>query len=182
MRPNPNPNQPELEMIFARYAGERSELIPILQDTQRYFGYLPDDAMQAIADFLSMPESQVYGVATFYEQFYFTRRGKNKIVVCYGTACHVKGATRLIESFERQLGIACGSTTEDYEYSLERVACVGCCSLAPVVLSNEEIYAHVTPDKVAEILGDRRDRRKGTGEVNQVEAGRGVEEEGSNDA
>ena len=148
----------KLEKIFAQYKGERSELIPILQDTQRYIGYLPDDAMQAIADFLTMPESQVYGVATFYKQFHFTRRGKNIIAVCYGTACHVKGATRLIESFERQLGIACGSTTEDYEYSLERVACVGCCCLAPVVVFNEEIYAHLTPDKVAVILEETRTR------------------------
>ncbi len=144
----------QLENVFSRYERTRSELVPILQDAQTSLGYLPLDALKAIARFLAMPESQVYGVATFYGQFYFSRRGKNDIKVCYGTACHVKGATRLIESFERKLGVTCGSTSDDYKYSLEEVACVGCCSLAPVAVINEEVHAHLTPDKVSKLIDE----------------------------
>ncbi|MBS4023831.1 MAG: NADH-quinone oxidoreductase subunit NuoE [Dethiobacter sp.] len=138
--------------VFARFKGKREELIPILQAVQNVRGYLPADSMKQIARFVSMPESQVYGVATFFAQFYFSRRGKHQVKVCYGTACHVKGATRVLEAFERELGIACGCTSEDYEYSLERVACVGSCALAPVVVVDEEAYGQVDPGKVANIV------------------------------
>jgi NADH-quinone oxidoreductase subunit E len=144
----------KLKDIFSSYEGTRSDLVPLLQDTQAMLGYLPIDSLKEISKFLSIPESQVYGVATFYGQFYFTRQGNNQIKVCYGTACHVKGATRLIESFEQQLGISCGSTSDDYEYSLERLACFGCCSLAPVAMVNEEIFARLTPDKVSHIIAE----------------------------
>jgi len=142
-----------LKNVFDRYQGATNELIPILQDTQETFGYLPEEAMKSIAQFISVPESHVYGVATFYEQFYFTRRGKHQIKVCYGTACHVKGATRVVETFERELGISHGETTEDYEYTLERVACVGACALAPVVVVGKKVYGDVAPGKVKKILG-----------------------------
>lgn len=142
-----------LKDIFAKYKGANNELIPILQATQETFGYLPEEAMKSIAQFIHVPESHVYGVATFYEQFYFTRRGKHQIKVCYGTACHVKGATRVIETFERELGISHGETTEDYEYTLERVACVGACALAPVVVVGKKVYGDVAPGKVRKILG-----------------------------
>ena len=142
-----------LKNVFDRYQGATNELIPILQDTQETFGYLPEEAMKGIAQFIRVPESHVYGVATFYEQFYFTRRGKHQIKVCYGTACHVKGATRVIETFERELGIHHGETTEDYEYTLERVACVGACALAPVVVVGKKVYGDVAPGKVKKILG-----------------------------
>ena len=142
-----------LKNVFDRYQGTTNELIPILQDTQETFGYLPEEAMKGIAQFIRVPESHVYGVATFYEQFYFTRRGKHQIKVCYGTACHVKGATRVIETFERELGICHGETTEDYEYTLERVACVGACALAPVVVVGKKVYGDVAPGKVKKILG-----------------------------
>ncbi|GFP35166.1 MAG: NADP-reducing hydrogenase subunit HndA [candidate division WS2 bacterium] len=154
-----------LEDVFSRYERTRSKLVPILQDTQASLGYLPIESLKAIARFLSIPESQVYGVATFYGQFYFSRRGRNEVKVCYGTACHVKGATRLIESFERQLGVSCGSTTDDYEYSLERVACVGCCSLAPVAVINEETHAHLTPDKVNDLIEETRKSKPVSGVV-----------------
>ena len=144
-----------LNDVFARFKGKREELIPILQAAQNIDGYLQSDAMKQIAKFVSMPESQVYGVATFYAQFYFTRRGKHQIKVCYGTACHVKGATRVLDAFERTIGIACGSTSEDYEYSLERVACVGSCALAPVVVVGEDVFGQVDPSQVNEILNNR---------------------------
>lgn len=148
----------DLKAIFSRYEGRRSDLVPILQDTQNLLGYLPVESLQEISSFLSVPVNQIYGVATFYSQFYFTRQGKNQIKVCYGTACHVKGATRLVESFEKQLGIKCGTTSEDYEYSLERLACFGCCSLAPVAMVNEEIFARLTPDKVSHIIAGKTGR------------------------
>ncbi|MCG8402961.1 MAG: NADH-quinone oxidoreductase subunit NuoE [Firmicutes bacterium] len=141
-----------IKEVFSKYKGETKELIPILQATQETFGYLPEEAMKGIAQFIGVPESHVYGVATFYEQFYFTRRGKHEIKVCYGTACHVKGATRVVETFERELGICHGETTEDYEYSLERVACVGACALAPVVVVGKKVYGNVAPGKVKGIL------------------------------
>ena len=151
----------DLSAIFSRYEGTRSDLIPILQDTQSLLGYLPVESLNEISNFLSVPVNQIYGVATFYSQFYFTRQGKNQIKVCYGTACHVKGAPRLIESFEQQLGIKCGTTSENYEHSLEKIACFGCCSLAPVAMINDEIFARLTPDKVSllvarKIRGDER--------------------------
>lgn len=150
--------EPDLRAIFSRYEGTRSDLVPILQDTQHLLGYLPVESLKEIASFLAIPVNQIYGVATFYSQFYFTRQGKNQIKVCYGTACHVKGATRLVESFEQQLGIKCGTTSEDYEYSLERLACFGCCSLAPVAMVNEEIFARLTPDKVSHIIAGKTGR------------------------
>lgn len=144
-----------LNDVFARFKGKREELIPILQAAQNIDGYLQADAMKKIAKFVSMSESQVYGVATFYAQFYFTRRGKHQVKVCYGTACHVKGATRVLDAFERTIGIACGCTSDDYEYSLERVACVGSCALAPVVVVDENVFGQVDPSQVVKILENR---------------------------
>jgi NADH:ubiquinone oxidoreductase subunit E len=122
-----------LSKILSPYKGKRNALIPILQEVQAELGYLPDEAMMAIAKTTGLPESQVYGVATFYAQFYFSRRGKNQTKVCTGTACHVKGAARVLDAFEREMGIACGTTSEDYEHSLDTVACVGSCAPAPGV-------------------------------------------------
>jgi NADH:ubiquinone oxidoreductase subunit E len=122
-----------LSKILSPYKGKRNALIPILQEVQAELGYLPDEAMMAIAKTTGLPESQVYGVATFYAQFYFSRRGKNQTKVCTGTACHVKGAARVLDAFEREMGIACGTTSEDYEHSLDTVACVGSGAHAPGV-------------------------------------------------
>ena len=138
--------------ILSQYKGERSELIPILQAAQHSLGYLPTEAMQEIAAFVSMADSQVYGVATFYSQFYFSRRGKHQTKVCSGTACHVRGAARVLDTFERELGIKCGMTSEDFEHSLEKVACVGSCALAPVVVIDEKVYGQVDSGKISGIL------------------------------
>lgn len=141
-----------LNDVFAGFKGKREELIPILQAAQNIDGYLQADAMKQIAKFVSMPESQVYGVATFFAQFYFSRRGKHKIKVCLGTACHVKGAGRLMEAFEREMGIKCGCITDDYSFSLERVNCVGACAIAPVVMVGEDVYGHLESKRVKEVL------------------------------
>ena len=144
--------QEELQKIFARYSGERSELIPILQEVQEKLGYLPREAMSATADFLGVPESTIYGVATFYAQFHLTRQGKRRIKICQGTACHVRGAPGLIQAVREELGIEPGETTEDFEFSVERVACFGSCALAPVVVLDDKVYAKMTPQRVRTLL------------------------------
>lgn len=141
-----------LSAILAPYEGRHDALIPILQKVQEELGYLPDEAMMVIAQITGLPESHVFGVATFYAQFYFSRRGKNQTKICTGTACHVKGAARVKDAFERELGIACGMTSEDYEHSLETVACVGSCALAPVVVVNADVHGQVQTGKIDKIL------------------------------
>ena len=142
----------QLEAVFAAYEGRRDELIPILQDVQAAFGYLSDEAMLEIARFTGVSESQVYAVATFYAQFRFTPIGRNHVMVCRGTACHVRGAPRILEEIERQLGIAEGETSEDLEYTLETVACIGACGLSPCIMTNKKVAAKLTPKKVAKLF------------------------------
>jgi NADH-quinone oxidoreductase subunit E len=139
-----------LETIFSSYQGREEELIPILQDVQAEFGYLPEEAMLEIAEFTRVPESRVYAVATFYAQFRFTPIGKTHIMVCRGTSCHVRGAPRILEEIEKRLGIKEGETTPDLEYSLETVACIGACGLSPCIMANRKVEAKMTPRKVAD--------------------------------
>lgn len=141
-----------IENILLKYDGIEMELIPILQDVQKEFGYLSEEAMQQVAHFLRTPESNVYGVATFYEQFRFSPVGKKTITVCRGTACHVRGAQELITSIENRLEIKEGETTEDGEYTLETAACIGCCALAPCAMVGDEVQANLTPKKVNSYL------------------------------
>ncbi len=141
-----------LSAVLSPYEGRKDALIPMLQKVQEELGYLPEEAMMAIAKFTGTPESHVYGVATFYAQFYFSRRGRNQTKICTGTACHVKGAARVKDAFERELGLACGMTSEDYEHSLETVACVGSCALAPVVVVNDHVHGQVQTGKIDKIL------------------------------
>lgn len=138
-----------LDTILANYEGEHFDLIPILQDVQHKFGYLPEPEMCQVAKFVGLPESRVYAVATFFEQFKFTPQGKNQITVCRGTACHVRGARQILEEYEEQLNIKEGETTEDQEFTLGTAACIGCCALAPCVMINDEVEAKLTPRKVA---------------------------------
>lgn len=139
-----------LDTILANYEGDSFDLIPILQDVQHKFGYLPEPEMRQVAKYVGLPESRVYAVATFYEQFRFTPMGKNQITVCRGTACHVRGAKKILEEYEGQLNIKEGETTEDLEYTLGTAACIGCCALAPCVMVNDEVEAKLTPNKVAQ--------------------------------
>ena len=141
-----------LENILAHYEGKDFELIPILQEVQHEFGYLPESEMGEVAKFVGLPKSRIYGVATFFEQFKFTPQGKNLITVCRGTACHVRGAKRILEEFEDKLNIKEGETTEDMEYTLGTAACIGCCALAPCVMINDDVEAKLTPKKVADLI------------------------------
>lgn len=143
----------ELPEILSHYSGASSELIPILQEAQERFGYLPEEVMQRVAKFLRLTDNMVYGVSTFYAQFSFTPTGRNKVTVCRGTACHVRGGARILREVEKRLGIKPGETTEDMEYSLETVACIGACALAPTMKINNETYGQMTTKKVAEVLG-----------------------------
>jgi NADH-quinone oxidoreductase subunit E len=138
--------------ILSSRKKERKNLIPLLQEVQTKLGYLPKNAMRAIADFLEMPKIDVWGVATFYNQFRFIPLGKYHTMVCMGTACHLAGGRLVLEALERELGIKVGGTTEDGSFSLERVACIGCCMLAPVMVVKDKIYPRMTPFKVEEAL------------------------------
>lgn len=143
----------KVEEILTNFNGEEKEIIPILQSVQEELGYLSEEAMLAVAKFVSVPESKIYATATFYAQFRFEPVGRNHVAVCKGTACHVRGADRIEEALERQLGIKEGETSEDLEYTLEGVACIGCCALAPAItVNNEEVHGQLTPKKVAEIF------------------------------
>ncbi|MGA7276416.1 MAG: NADH-quinone oxidoreductase subunit NuoE [Desulfocapsaceae bacterium] len=144
-----------LSAVLSPYKGRKDALIPILQQVQEEIGYLPDEAMLEIARTTGLPESRVYAVASFYAQFRFTPRGKHTIMVCRGTACHVRGAEKILEETERTLGIVEGETTEDKEYTLETVACIGCCALAPCVMIDEDVEAKLTPKMVRGILQGR---------------------------
>ena len=141
-----------LNEVLSNYNGDKSDLIPILQDVQSNIGYLSDDAIIEVSKFTKVPESEVYGVATFYTQFRFTPVGKKHIMVCKGTACHVKGAPPIIEGIERHLGIKEGEVTFDLEYSLESVGCLGCCALAPCAMINEEVESNMTLRDVKKIF------------------------------
>ncbi len=150
----------QLDNVLSKYGGESGNLIPILQEAQERFGYLPGEVMQGIAKFLRLPESNVFGVATFYAQFKFTPTGKRIVKMCRGTACHVKGGERILESVQRELGIQPGQTTDDLEYSLEVVACIGACALAPTMMIDNEVQRKMTPKKVAELFSNRSKARE----------------------
>ncbi len=131
---------------------QRGNLIPILQMVQNKLAYLPAETLKIVAQHLGILESEVYGVATFYNQFRFHPPGKHPIKVCLGTACHVRAGDIILENFERKLEISDGETTPDREFSIERVACVGCCALAPVAIIDETVHGHMAPSKVEGLL------------------------------
>jgi NADH-quinone oxidoreductase subunit E len=141
-----------LETIISGYEGKRENIIPILQKVQDEYTYLPEHLMAEIARYTHVPASDIYGVATFYAQFRFTPTGKNLISVCRGTACHVRGAPRIFEEITDQLDLEGEGTTEDMEYTVETVACVGCCALAPVITINEEVHGDLTKQKVKKLI------------------------------
>ena len=138
----------QIKADLVEIGNDRSKLIPILQLVQQKFAYLPGEAIHLVADHLDISSSEVYGVATFYNQFRFNPPGENPVKVCLGTACHVKGGDIILENFERKLEIKEGETTPDREFSVDRVACVGCCALAPVVVLKETVHGHMQPSKV----------------------------------
>ncbi len=145
----------KMNEILSHYSGKKEELIPILQEAQEQFRYLPSEVMQEIANFLRLSESAVFGVSTFYAQFKLVPSGKIIARVCRGTACHVRGGARILREVERRLGIKQGETTDDWAYTLETVACIGACALAPTMVVDKETYGQMTTRKVAEVFGDR---------------------------
>jgi NADH:ubiquinone oxidoreductase subunit E len=127
-------------------------LVSILQDIDAEYGYLPDFILKFISQELDVPLSQIYNIATFYTAFSLVRKGKFKITACLGTACHVRGAQRIMDRLERELGIKSGETTGDLQFSLEAVRCLGCCGLAPVVTVNEDLYGKMSQARVPKII------------------------------
>ncbi len=144
----------QVEEILSAYKGEKGDLIPILQQVQLKLGYLPEKAMKQVAKFIGIPESTVFGVATFYAQFKLVPTGRNVIKVCRGTGCYVRGAPSILAELEKRLGIKAGETTADLEYSLETVACFGSCALAPVVVVNDKVYGRATASEVKKLIVD----------------------------
>lgn len=142
----------KVKKIVDRYGAKKNSLIAILQDIQEAFNYLPKEALIVLNRAMEVPLARIYEVATFYNAFSLTPRGKYLVDVCAGTACHVKGAFNLLESLERKLKIKCGETTKDEMFTLEKVRCLGCCSLAPVVRIGGDIHAYLTQDKIPKIL------------------------------
>ncbi len=139
----------KLEGIITRYQENEGNLISILQDLENEFGYLREDAITWVSERLDVPPAKFYGIATFYAQFHLTPRGKNVITACCGTACHVKGSERLINSLVKELGIPAGEdTSEDLKFTVEKVNCVGACSIAPVIIINKTVHGKTTPDKL----------------------------------
>ncbi|MFC2044578.1 NADH-quinone oxidoreductase subunit NuoE [Chloroflexota bacterium] len=139
----------EVMVLFTR---DRANLIPILQKVQEAERYLSPEAIAEICHFLSITENDIYSVASFYAQFRFARPGDHTIKICLGTACHVRGGERILEGMERELNIQPGQTTGDFKFSLERVACFGCCALAPVMVIDQDVHSRVTPVKAKEVL------------------------------
>ena len=143
----------ELSSIIAPYRNERGALITALQKVQERLGYLPESAMAEVAKAMKLSRSEVYGVATFYNFFRLKPVGRHLVSVCRGTACHVRGGPRILEAVKKTLGIGEGQTTADLNYSLETVACVGACALAPNMVINTETYGKMTTKKVADVFG-----------------------------
>ena len=144
-----------LTNIEREFKGDHADLIPVLQKIQSVRGYLPQDAISKISRWLKISENEIYGVASFYAQFRFTPPGKRHITVCLGTACHVKGGEQMLHVLKRRLEISPGETTADGEYDLTRVACLGCCALAPVVNFDDKIYAQMSVLKLQGILDEK---------------------------
>ncbi|HEX3013809.1 MAG TPA: NADH-quinone oxidoreductase subunit NuoE, partial [Methanobacterium sp.] len=154
------PMEKSLDEMLSSHKCERSELISILQDIQQNFGYLSEDSILEVSRYIGVPESEIYGVATFYSQFRFTPIGKKHIMVCTGTACHVQGAPQILEGIERHLGIKEGEVTLDLEYSLESVGCLGCCALAPCAMVNDEVESNISLKNVKRLFKRKRNKER----------------------
>ena len=143
----------KLDQILAKFGRTGpSDVIPLLQAVQESYGYLPTQALEALSRRTAIPLTQIYGVATFYAQFSFTPRGRHIVRACRGTACHVRGAKRLVSSLERHLNVKEGETTKDFRFTFETVACLGTCFLSPVMMVDTSFYGKLTPEKAAKIL------------------------------
>ncbi len=146
-------NNDSLIDILQTYPVEEGSLIPILQKAQAMYGYISVESIETIAGYLKLTESHVFGVASFYSQFRFTEPARHSVIVCLGTACHVSGGETLLETFQRDLNIKPGECTPDKKFDLDRVACLGCCALSPVVKIDDDIFAKVNINKLKEMWG-----------------------------
>ncbi len=143
----------KIENLLREFSGQ-DNLIPALQAVQADRGYLSAESLEAVAHHFRVPASTVFGIASFYTQFYLTRQGKHRIRVCCGTACHVLGGQAIMRAVEKYLGIKPGQTTPDYQFSFEQVACVGSCALGPVVVINDHVHGKMTPKKTINMLAE----------------------------
>ena len=173
LNPDEGPMVLDIAALLPTFERHRGNLIPILQAIQEKHAYLSEAAMNMVAKHLDITPGEVYGVATFYNQFRFQPPGKHRIKVCLGTACHVAGGEIILENFERKLGIKDGETTADREYSIQRVVCVGCCALAPVAVIDEDVLGRMLPSKVEglfvqfEVERQRQEREKAARESSE---------------
>lgn len=153
----PPPDPAEIEKIIAKYRGQQWALIPLLQEIQEDVGYVPPESIPPVAEAMGLFPAQVAGVISFYSQLYTEPRGRNVVTVCRGTACHVRGGRTVLKLVKQQLGIEEGETTPDFEYTLETVACIGVCALAPNMTIGETTYGLLNPKKVSQILSRPKD-------------------------
>jgi NADH-quinone oxidoreductase subunit E len=141
-----------LDKMIDEFGGKPGTLIPVLQRAQEMYGYLPPEVLKRVSERTGIPLSQVYGVVTFYAQFYLTRRGKCIVKQCDGTACHVRGAGKIVDAIQKELGIKAGETTPDYKFTFEVVYCLGSCGLSPVATINDRVIGRLVPEKMTQIL------------------------------
>ncbi len=146
-------NHNTIELILVRYPRcDRGFLIPILQEVQEFYGFISPEAVDEVEIFTGVAAGEIFGVASFYSQFRFSKPGKHMIKVCLGTACHVRGSNRILELMEHQLDIKAGETTSDEQFSLEHVACFGCCALAPVVMVDKDVHGRMSSSKGQKLI------------------------------
>jgi NADH:ubiquinone oxidoreductase subunit E len=141
-----------VDAVLAKHKRKPENLIPILQDVQKELGYISPESVKDISRYLRISENQIFGVSSFYAQFRFTRPGRHSLKVCLGTACHVRGGATVLDTLENVLEVKCGNTTSDGRFDVERVACLGCCALSPVVQIDKRIYSRVAVNKLSELL------------------------------
>jgi NADH-quinone oxidoreductase subunit E len=152
LKAEPKLSKQKIKSILGRYDGDPGMLVPILQDVQAEYNYLPKEALVQVSDGLEVPLSQVYSVASFFKAFSLKPRGRHLINVCLGTACHVRGAVRVLDEIERELGIKSGESTEDLRYTLETVNCVGACALGPILVIDGNYSGQMTAGRVKRLL------------------------------
>ena len=145
-------NFEKVEEILAKYGHKGSQIIAILQETQTNYNYLPEEVLKYVSGRLNIPLARVYSIATFYKAFSLERRGKHVITVCLGTTCHVRGGRKILEKIERDLGIKAGETTQDFEFTLETVNCVGCCAIGPILIIDGNYFGEMDLEKLDTVL------------------------------
>lgn len=157
--PQPKTDSKQVQQVLARHPKQARSMVNLLHDLQSEFRYLPEDALTQAAQHLNVPQAQLFGVATFYEGFHLKPRGEHICTVCMGTACHVRGAPRLVEQAERDLAIKVGNTTGDLQFTLEQVNCVGACALGPLVIVDGKYQGNMSPDKLSRSI--KKMKKKG---------------------